>query len=65
MRKAVKRQCEDELLRDEGEGEDFLLSPLCSMPPSPAVSPHLTCTIADATDATATAASSQGPPTPT
>jgi hypothetical protein len=39
-RKAVKRGCKAELLKDLGEGEDLLLSPLNSTPPSPALSPQ-------------------------
>jgi hypothetical protein len=38
-RKAVKRQCEAELLRNEGEEDTLLLSPLHDSNPPPALSP--------------------------
>jgi hypothetical protein len=38
-RKAVKRQCEAELLRKKGEEDTLLLSPLHDSPPPPALSP--------------------------
>jgi hypothetical protein len=38
-RKAMKRRCEAELLRDEGEDGNLLLSPLRHLPPPPVLSP--------------------------